>query len=427
MSLIINLKESRKNVEQALAFINKDKPLAKQIRFQHINTLHKIIYIQSCRLSHYANIGVLNGGTLTVENIAYNKPKAYLAKACQVTSRTIQNHIQRLAESELVKRINQDGKLLLLVNPMLLSISENFSHIQRILWDSFKNSKLLENSELVFCREKTFPINNSSGNINSIITKCVNSKKKESHGDEVIQETYRETQKTKQRIEPKQEKSQEKPPTTSVSSNRKQGEASEFQRKQFIQKQAFRLWLWCMEHLYVHHSFMAESQSEYAVAYFVETLEKKSGAELFTEISNLYIRLGKWKRFTSRKSTVPRFTPLPSTFFNQANPHGFEKTVHWLYDEKKRKKYNQAWRTARAIERETAHILAGYVKEYTRNPINQRKETIYRPLTSSEKIQALDKLAYRIERLSAKHPNIRKWYHEQLQLILTKVETKHIA
>ena len=299
MSNIINLKETRKNVENALTYINEGEKRSNQIRFQHIHTLSKIIYLQACRLSHYAGLRLLQeGSNLTAEDIACNKPKAYLAKSCQVTSRTIQNHIKRLEEKEIIKRINKDGKLLLIVNPMLLSISPNFEHIRAVLWNSFANCNLNNNSELDFSRAKTFPINNPSGNINSIITTSVEKLKLLPSCNNKTDEICQETQKTKQVKNQGQEKSE----VSTLKHNRseknriqKPGAAENFafQQKQFVQRQVMILWLWCVEHLYSDRSFIAESQEEYAIEYFTKSFEGKHGAEVYNHISTL--RAPTWK------------------------------------------------------------------------------------------------------------------------------------
>lgn len=434
MSIIINLKQTRKNVEQALEHINKGELLKDQIRFQHIHTLHKIIYLQACRLSHYAGLGMLNkGNTLTAENIACSKPKVYLAKSCQVTSKTIQNHIRRLEKKELVKRINKDGKLLLIVNPMLLSISPNFEHILAVLWENFKSVNINSISTLDFNKGKTFPIYYPSGNINSIITTSVNKLTKESQSDNnSIQETFQETQKTTHNLSISQEKNEkENSPTTSPLSDRKPklgGEQNtDLNRKRFIEKQVLLLWFWCMEHLYSDKKFMAESQQEYAIAYFTKSFEGKYGGDIYHHISALRTKLGKWKRFASKSSAIKRFTPLPSSFFNDKNKHGFNITESWLNQDKRKLEYNKKWKIARSVERKAVQILSGYYPEKKTNPITKRKETYYRELNASEKIRELQRLEYSISRLSEKFPNIGKWYAGRLQEIIQLVETKQVA
>ena len=138
-------------------------------------------------------------------------------------------------------------------------------------------------------------------------------------------------------------------------------------------------------------------------------------------------RLGKWKHFVLKDTTIKRFTPLPTSFFNPDNPHGFIKTEDWLGQEKRKIAYNKAWKLAREIERIAAQILSGYYPEKQTNPITKQKETYYRELTTSEKLKELQKLEYRVNRLSEKFPNIGKWYASRLKEIVHLVETKKVA
>jgi hypothetical protein len=434
MSIIINLKESRKLIENSLKSINANESLTNCIRFQHINTLQKIIYLQSCRLSHYAGLGVLTESSkVTGTNIACNKSKAYLAKCCQVTSRTIQNHLQRLESRKLIKRINTHGKLLLIVNPSLLSIHPDFEHIRAVLVEIFKSTNYKTVSDLQIVKEKTFPTNYSSGNFKNLITTYVDMLKKASPSDnvnqETIQEAVQETQRTKL---DKEKKDTTKNEDLFLTSDRKPSTGGRQKKgklmlQENIRNHVLNLWIWCVENLYADRDFLAESQQEYAMNYFSSSFNYKSEKQIEAHAKHLKKRLLKWKKFVSKPSAMKRFTPLPCSFFDAQNPNGFVKTERWLLKQEQKEEYNKIWKLARQIERKAIQVLSGHYAIKQVNPVNQITETFYRELTSSEKIRELQKLEYRVSRLSEKFPQINSWYTKRLQAIIHLINTNKAA
>lgn len=414
MTNIINLKQTRKNLEQSLDYINEGLPLGEQVRFQHLHTLSKIIYVQSLRLAHYAGIGTLYSNELKAEQIACNKPKCYLAKACQVTSKTIQNHIKRLEEKGLIKRVNQDGRLLLIVHPLLLSITPKHEQIRRVLWEKFKNINSQINRSLENNRGKTFPTNNHSGNLNSQITSDVEMLKSPSH--DVTSPDFQETQKAKHPV--KKNKKETHPAVETQEIRKQEAGGRGAAEQEFVEKQVQTIWRWCVENLYDDRDYLADSQQEYAIDFLTKTFDHKYGAAVYKHISHLRTRLYKWKKFVDKPSQIKRFTPLPNSFFNPDNIHGFAKTDLWIKEAERKEHHNQIWKHARQIERTALQILVGQYPHKRKNPINQQMETHYRPLSINERLTELHKLEHRVNRVSEQFPNINNWYRNRLQQLI---------
>lgn len=388
---VIDIELSRLRLHQVIKKVNKSLDCSdkRRIKPNLTFTFSRLVYLLS---KHYReleyNQWIQPQYMETLNELDLSLPHAisYIANNDQTEGseqriwckRTVENHLKRLEELGLIKRVRINSKTAILIHPELLFFTPSYQHLYEKLSGFFTNSWKCENTEKCSIQEiitkkvhTRYPTLETS--IKSINAEVKMLKRRNLDSSlETDKRNYNSLLETITEETPKTKKpaKQPKKPLAPAGGKISEKDAYEQQVQQYLQN----LWVWMLKNCYTeqNYSFIAKSERRYFNRFFKDKFATTGDHKKLYE--SIKSRLRMWQKFLEdcEDNNRPFKTPLPSIFFDWRNrdSNSFNITKLYLVKEKTRlriitlnKKSVTCFKKFKAIQEDNTLKISEKIKE----------------------------------------------------------------